>query len=189
MTDSVNRPTRSGGISIRGARTHNLKSINLDVPYNKITSFCGLSGSGKSTLAFDVLYAEGQRRYVECFSPYVRQFLEQLDKPDVDSIDGIPPAIAVAAQTSNPQSPTTVGNATETTDFLRALFGKIGEPYCPSCGKRVRRFSPETTVKEIKQLPEGSRVMIAFGPSYESATSGYESFRKEWLEKSMTDHD
>ncbi|MBR5760118.1 MAG: excinuclease ABC subunit UvrA [Thermoguttaceae bacterium] len=183
MTDPVNRPTRSGGISIRGARTHNLKSINLDVPYNRITSICGLSGSGKSTLAFDVLYAEGQRRYVECFSPYVRQFLEQLDKPDVDSIDGIPPAIAVAAQTSNPQSSTTVGNVTEITDFLRALFGKIGEPYCPSCGKRVRRFSPETTVKALKSLPEGSRVMIAFGPSFSSVSSGYESFRQEWLEK------
>lgn len=183
MTHSGNRPAKSGCVSVRGARTHNLKSIDLDIPYNRIVSFCGLSGSGKSSLAFDVLYAEGQRRYIECFSPYVRQRLEQLDKPEVDSIEGIPPAIAVAAPASGANKLATVGGATETGDYLRLLFSQIGAPYCQSCGKKVKRYSPESTVKALRSLPSGSRALIAFAPSLSSMQSGWDSFRQEWLDR------
>ena len=111
MPFSADRQQESERVSVRGARTHNLKSVNLDIPYRRITSFCGVSGSGKSSLAFDVLYAEGQRRYLECLSPHVRQKLELMDKPEADGIDGILPAIAVAEQTANPRSRATVGVA------------------------------------------------------------------------------
>ena len=124
-------------IVVRGARTHNLKNLTFRIPRNKLVVFTGLSGSGKSSLAFDTLYAEGQRRYVESLSAYARQFLEQMEKPDVDLIDGLSPAISIEQKTtgSNPRS--TVGTVTEIYDYLRLLFARIGKPYCYNCGRAI----------------------------------------------------
>src|SRR5882672_8883366 len=126
-------------IKIRGARVHNLKNIDLDIPKNKLVVITGLSGSGKSSLAFDTLYAEGQRRYVESLSAYARQFLGVMDKPDVDKIDGISPAISIDQRKAmhNPRS--TVGTITEIYDYLRLLYARIGKPHCPNCGKLIAR--------------------------------------------------
>ena len=180
MPFSADRQQESERVSVRGARTHNLKSVNLDIPYRRITSFCGVSGSGKSSLAFDVLYAEGQRRYLECLSPHVRQKLELMDKPEADGIDGILPAIAVAEQTANPRSRATVGVATETSDYLRLLFSKIGIPHCQSCGKQIRRHTPETIVEELRRFPKGSRAMIMFAPPYSTFRYGLADFERIW---------
>ena len=124
-------------IDVRGARVHNLKNLDVQIPRNKFVVITGLSGSGKSSLAFDTIYAEGQRRYVECLSAYARQFLEQVEKPDVDQIDGLSPAISIEQRTtgSNPRS--TVGTVTEIYDYLRLLFSNIGSVYCPSCDTPV----------------------------------------------------
>ena len=126
-------------IRVRGARTHNLKNINLDIPRNRLVVITGLSGSGKSSLAFDTIYAEGQRRYVESLSAYARQFLEQMEKPDVDLIEGLSPAISIEQKTtgSNPRS--TVGTVTEIYDYLRLLFAHVGQPHCPDSGEPIRR--------------------------------------------------
>lgn len=149
-------------IKVRGARLHNLKSVDVDIPRNKITVVSGVSGSGKSTLAFDTIYAEGQRRFVESLSSYARQFLERMHKPDCDSITGIPPAIAIQqnVQTRNPRS--TVGTTTEIYDYLRLLFGRIGKTYCYSCGDLVKRDTPQSIVDEILLNEEGDRVFIVF---------------------------
>src|SRR5207342_3295032 len=120
-------------IRVRGARTHNLKNINVDLPRNRLVVVTGLSGSGKSSLAFDTLYAEGQRRYVESLSAYARQFLQIMEKPDVDLIEGLSPAIAIQQKTTNKNPRSTVGTITEIYDYLRLLFSKIGIPYCPKC--------------------------------------------------------
>jgi excinuclease ABC subunit A len=122
-------------ITIKGARQHNLKNVNLDIPKNKLVVFTGLSGSGKSTLAFDTIFAEGQRRYVESLSAYARQFLQIMDKPDVDSIEGLSPSIAIQQKTTNKNPRSTVGTITEIYDYLRLLFSKIGVPHCPECSK------------------------------------------------------
>src|SRR6202790_1362629 len=126
-------------ISIRGARVHNLKNVSLDIPHDQLTVITGVSGSGKSSLAFDTIYAEGQRRYVESLSAYARQFLERMEKPDVDDIDGIAPAIAIRQKntTRNPRS--TVATTTECYDFLRLLFARIGRTFCSNCGQRVQK--------------------------------------------------
>ncbi|MCD6346620.1 MAG: excinuclease ABC subunit UvrA [Bacteroidales bacterium] len=147
-------------ISIRGGRVHNLKSIDVDLPRNKLIVVTGLSGSGKSSLAFDILFAEGQRRYVESLSAYARQFLGRLDKPDVDKISGIPPAIAIEQKvnTRNPRS--TVGTSTEIYDFLKLLFARIGKTYSPVSGKEVHRHSVGDVIDYIFNLPAGSRIMI-----------------------------
>ena len=126
-------------IRIRGARTHNLKNINLDLPRDKLVVITGLSGSGKSSLAFDTIYAEGQRRYVESLSAYARQFLEQMEKPDVDSIDGLSPAISIEQKSVSKNPRSTVGTVTEIHDYLRLLFASIGVPHCPSCGREAMR--------------------------------------------------
>ncbi|MDO4876741.1 MAG: ABC-ATPase UvrA, partial [Oscillospiraceae bacterium] len=125
-------------IRIRGAREHNLKNIDIDIPRREMVVITGLSGSGKSSLAFDTIYAEGQRRYVESLSSYARMFLGQLEKPDLDSIEGLSPAISIDQKStvSNPRS--TVGTVTEIYDYLRLLYARVGEPYCPSCGKPIR---------------------------------------------------
>ena len=124
----------SGQIRIRGARTHNLKNIDLDLPRNRLVVVTGLSGSGKSSLAFDTLYAEGQRRYVESLSTYARQFLQMMDKPDVDLIEGLSPAIAIEQKAASHNPRSTVGTVTEIYDYLRLLYARVGRPHCPVCG-------------------------------------------------------
>ncbi|MBX3043401.1 MAG: excinuclease ABC subunit UvrA [Candidatus Kapabacteria bacterium] len=149
-------------ISIRGAKLHNLKNIDVDIPRNKLTVVSGVSGSGKSTLAFDTIYAEGQRRFVESLSSYARQFLERMHKPDAESISGIPPAIAIQqnVQTRNPRS--TVGTTTEIYDYLRLLFGRIGRTVCYNCGAEVRRDTPQFVVEQIMKNEENDRIYLAF---------------------------
>src|SRR5918997_1428776 len=124
-------------ITVRGARQHNLKNINVEIPRNSFTVITGLSGSGKSSLAFDKIYAEGQRRYVETLSPYARQFLDQMERPDVDSIDGLSPAISIEQKTTSRSPRSTVGTITEIYDYLRLLYSSIGVPHCPTCGRPV----------------------------------------------------
>ena len=124
-------------LRVKGARHHNLKNINVNIPKNKIIVISGLSGSGKSTLAFDTIYAEGQRRYVESLSSYARQFLEMMDKPDVDSIDGLSPAISIQQKTTSKNPRSTVGTTTEIYDYLRLLFARIGIPHCTNCGRKI----------------------------------------------------
>lgn len=182
-SENADRPSAPRQIAVRGARAHNLKSIDLNVPYYKMTAFCGLSGSGKSSFALDVLYAEGQRRYVESFSSYARQFLEKLERPEVDKIEGIPPAVAVTARPAGQMTRSTVGTATETNDYLRLLFSKIGTPYCPSCGREVRRDSPQEIVDSLNGLEPGTKVLVAFSPSTESLRSNKPQFEEEWREK------
>ena len=147
-------------IRIRGARTHNLKNIDLDLPRNKLVILTGLSGSGKSSLAFDTLYAEGQRRYVESLSTYARQFLELMDKPDVDLIEGLSPAIAIEQKSVSHNPRSTVGTITEISDYLRLLFARIGTPYCPTHKEPLQAFSVSQIVDFLLQLPEESRLMI-----------------------------
>src|SRR5438309_6458885 len=147
-------------ILIKGAREHNLKNLDLTLPRDKLIVITGLSGSGKSSLAFDTIYAEGQRRYVESLSAYARQFLEQMDKPDVDSIEGLSPAIAIEQKTTarNPRS--TVGTVTEIYDYLRLLFARIGRPHCPQCGRPIAQQSVQQMASQILALPDGTRLMI-----------------------------
>lgn len=147
-------------IKIRGARVHNLKNIDLDIPRDKLVVMTGLSGSGKSSLAFDTIYAEGQRRYVESLSSYARQFLGQMDKPDVDEISGLSPAISIDQKTTarNPRS--TVGTVTEIYDYLRLLYARIGVPHCPKCGKEIHQQSIDQMVDQVMQLEEGTRLHI-----------------------------
>src|SRR5436190_9513301 len=147
-------------ITIRGARQHNLKNVSLELPRNRLTVVTGLSGSGKSSLAFDTIYAEGQRRYVESLSAYARQFLDQLEKPDVDSIEGLSPAISIEQKTTMRSPRSTVGTVTEVYDYLRLLFSSIGIPHCPKCGRPISRQSIDQIVQQMATLPEGERVMI-----------------------------
>jgi excinuclease ABC subunit A len=147
-------------ITVRGARQHNLKNINVEIPRDKLTVITGLSGSGKSSLAFDTIYAEGQRRYVESLSAYARQFLDQLEKPDVDSVEGLSPAISIEQKTVAKSPRSTVGTVTEIYDYLRLLFSSIGQPHCHLCNAPITRQSQENIVNGILQLPEGERVMI-----------------------------
>ncbi len=133
-------------IIIKGAREHNLKNVNLEIPRDKMVVFTGLSGSGKSSLAFDTIFAEGQRRYIESLSAYARQFLGRLDKPDVDDIEGLSPAISIdqKSHSSNPRS--TVATITEIYDYLRVLFARAGKPYCPTCGREIKKLTNEEIV-------------------------------------------
>ena len=147
-------------ITVRGARQHNLKNINVEIPRNSLTVITGLSGSGKSSLAFDTIYAEGQRRYVESLSAYARQFLDQLEKPDVDSVEGLSPAISIEQKTVSRSPRSTVGTVTEIYDYLRLLFSSIGTPHCHKCGLPITRQTVEQIVTGILALPEGERVMI-----------------------------
>jgi excinuclease ABC subunit A len=150
-------------IKIRGARVHNLKNIDLDIPKNKLVVFTGLSGSGKSSLAFDTLYAEGQRRYVESLSAYARQFLGVMDKPDVDKIEGISPAISIDQRKSTHNPRSTVGTITEIYDYLRLLYARVGKPHCPNCGKIISRQTVDQIVEQVLKLPKGSEITI-LGP-------------------------
>ncbi|MBT8346676.1 MAG: excinuclease ABC subunit UvrA [Desulfofustis sp.] len=147
-------------IRVRGARMHNLKNIDIDLPRNALVVFTGLSGSGKSTLAFDTLYAEGQRRYVESLSTYARQFLGQMDKPDVDSLEGLSPAVSIEQKTTSKNPRSTVGTVTEIYDHLRLLFARCGRPFCPECGEEIRSQSIEDMVNILLEEPEGTKVII-----------------------------
>jgi len=147
-------------IRVRGARMHNLKNIDVDLPRNALVVFSGLSGSGKSTLAFDTLYAEGQRRYVESLSTYARQFLGQMDKPDVDSLEGLSPAVSIEQKTTSKNPRSTVGTVTEIYDHLRLLFARCGRPYCPECGEEIRSQSVEDMVNILLAEPEGTKIIL-----------------------------
>lgn len=158
---------------IRGARQHNLKNLNLEIPKNKLVVITGLSGSGKSTLAFDTIYAEGQRRYVESLSAYARQFLELMEKPDVDSIDGLSPAISIQQKTTNKNPRSTVGTVTELYDYLRLLFARIGIPYCFVCGRKITSQSADSITDSILRLGENKRTLI-LGPVVRGKKGTYE---------------
>ncbi|HET7560613.1 MAG TPA: excinuclease ABC subunit UvrA [Limnochordia bacterium] len=150
----------AGQIVIRGARQHNLKNVDVEIPRDKLVVFTGLSGSGKSSLAFDTIYAEGQRRYVESLSAYARQFLGQMDKPDVDFIEGLSPAISIDQKTTSRNPRSTVGTVTEIYDYLRLLYARIGTPHCPECGRTVTRQAVEQIVDRVLALPEGTRLQV-----------------------------
>ena len=163
-TPRAARPSRSAGdapqIVVRGAREHNLRNVNVELPRDRLIVFTGLSGSGKSSLAFDTIYAEGQRRYVESLSSYARQFLGQMDKPDVDVIEGLSPAISIDQKSAGRNPRSTVGTITEVYDYLRLLFARVGEQHCFHDGTRLQRQTPQQIVDRILQLPEGTRFQV-----------------------------
>src|SRR5436190_19261562 len=147
-------------IVVRGAREHNLRNVNLDLPRNALIVFTGVSGSGKSSLAFDTLYAEGQRRYVESLSSYARQFLGQMQKPDVDLLAGLSPSISIQQKTAGRNPRSTVGTITEIHDYLRVLFARIGQGHCPQCDRPITAQTREQIVARILALPEGTRFLV-----------------------------
>jgi excinuclease ABC subunit A len=161
-------------ITIRGAREHNLKNVTLSIPRDKLVVFTGLSGSGKSSLAFDTIYAEGQRRYVESLSAYARQFLGQMEKPDVDTIEGLSPAISIDQKGTSKNPRSTVGTVTEVYDYLRLLYARVGLPHCPVCGREVRRQTVEQMADHVEKLPKGMRVMV-LGPVVKGRKGEYRS--------------
>src|SRR6266481_5865432 len=147
-------------ITIRGAREHNLKNVTLSIPRDKLVVFTGLSGSGKSSLAFDTIYAEGQRRYVESLSAYARQFLGQMEKPDVDVIEGLSPAISIDQKGTSKNPRSTVGTVTEVYDYLRLLYARVGHPHCPNCGREIQQQTVQEIVDAVQEIPEGSRILV-----------------------------
>lgn len=161
-------------IIIKGARTHNLKNIDVEIPRNKLTVITGVSGSGKSSLAFDTIYAEGQRRYVESLSSYARQFLERMDKPDVDFMQGISPAMAIQQKTTSSNPRSTVGTTTEIYDYLRLLFARIGKTISPVSGNQVKKDTPKTVIEEVlKLMDEGDRFYVLYPiPQHEKKETG-----------------
>ncbi|MFQ9697011.1 MAG: excinuclease ABC subunit UvrA, partial [Zhenhengia sp.] len=147
-------------IVIKGAREHNLKNIDLELNRDQLIVFTGLSGSGKSSLAFDTIYAEGQRRYVESLSAYARQFLGQMEKPEVDYISGLSPAISIDQKTTSKNPRSTVGTVTEIYDYLRLLFARVGVPHCPNCGKEIKKQTIDQMVDQLMELPERTKVQL-----------------------------
>ena len=147
-------------IIIQGARENNLKNVDLTIPRDKLIVFTGLSGSGKSSLAFDTIYAEGQRRYVESLSSYARMFLGQMEKPDVESISGLPPAISIDQKSTNRNPRSTVGTVTEIYDYLRLLYARIGVPHCPVCGREIKQQTVDQVVDQVMALPEGTKIQL-----------------------------
>jgi excinuclease ABC subunit A len=145
---------------IKGAREHNLKNVDLEIPRNSLVVFSGLSGSGKSSLAFDTIFAEGQRRYMESLSSYARQFLGKMDKPDVDYIEGLSPAISIEQKTTHNNPRSTVGTVTEIYDYYRLLFARIGQPHCPKCGQAIKEQSSDQIINTILSWPEGTKIQI-----------------------------
>ena len=150
----------SDRLIVRGAREHNLKDVSLDLPRDALIVFTGLSGSGKSSLAFDTIFAEGQRRYVESLSAYARQFLGQMDKPDVDFIEGLSPAVSIDQKATNRNPRSTVGTITEVYDYLRLLYARIGHPHCPVCGEPISKQTPQQIVDRVLEMPEGTRFQV-----------------------------
>ena len=165
---SRNGSTIAKQIRLRGVSVNNLQHVDLDLPHRRLIAFCGVSGSGKTSLALDTLYAEGQRRYIESFSTYTRQFLQQFDKPEAESIEGIPPSIAVTRKSASRSSRATVGSTTQINEHLQLLFSRIGEVICHGCGNRVTRESAESASDQLATLPKGTRLMIGF-PSHRGA--------------------
>ena len=161
-------------ITIRGAREHNLKNVTLSIPRDKLVVFTGLSGSGKSSLAFDTIYAEGQRRYVESLSAYARQFLGQMEKPDVDTIEGLSPAISIDQKGTSKNPRSTVGTVTEVYDYLRLLYARIGHPHCPVCGREVQRQTVDQMADHVEKLPKGTKIMV-LGPIVKGRKGEYRS--------------
>ena len=161
-------------ITIRGAREHNLKNVTLSIPRDRLVVFTGLSGSGKSSLAFDTIYAEGQRRYVESLSAYARQFLGQMEKPDVDIIEGLSPAISIDQKGTSKNPRSTVGTVTEVYDYLRLLYARVGHPHCPVCGREVQRQTVEQMADHVEKLPKGTRIMV-LGPVVKGRKGEYRS--------------
>src|SRR6195256_4362884 len=149
-------------IVVRGARVHNLKNVDFEVPHNSLTVVTGVSGSGKSSLAFDTIYAEGQRRYVESLSAYARQFLERIEKPDADVIDGIAPAVAIRQKNSTRNPRSTVATATEIYDYLRLLFARVGRTYCRQCGNEVKKDTVDEVAQAVLSLGQGTRLQVFF---------------------------
>ena len=168
----------SDSLVIRGAREHNLKNLSLELPRDQLIVFTGLSGSGKSSLAFDTIYAEGQRRYVESLSAYARQFLGQMDKPDVDFIEGLSPAISIDQKTASRNPRSTVGTVTEIHDYLRLLWARIGIPHCPNDGLPVKRQTPQQIVDQVLELPEGTRFQV-LAPVVRGRKGEYETLLKD----------
>src|SRR5438046_1653536 len=161
-------------IIVRGAREHNLKNVTVELPRDRLVVITGISGSGKSSLAFDTIYAEGQRRYVESLSAYARQFLGQVDKPDVDQIDGLSPAISIDQKGASRNPRSTVGTVTEIYDYLRLLYARVGHPHCPACAREVRRQTVEQMADHVEKLPKGTRVMV-LGPVVKGRKGEYRS--------------
>ena len=159
MSDAVKMRPREY-IKVRGACEHNLKNIDVDIPRNELVVLTGLSGSGKSSLAFDTIYAEGQRRYMESLSSYARQFLGQMEKPNVEKIEGLSPAISIDQKSTNRNPRSTVGTVTETYDYFRLLYARIGIPHCPNCGREISRQSVDQMVDQIMSLPEGTKLQL-----------------------------
>src|ERR687887_982211 len=153
--------TSNDSIVIRGARVHNLKNVTVEIPHNALTVVTGVSGSGKSSLAFDTVYAEGQRRYVESLSAYARQFLERMERPSVDFIDGLSPAVAIEQKNPTKTSRSTVGTATEIYDYLRLLWARIGRTFCPKCGRELRPDTVQSVADAVSALPTGTRYSVA----------------------------
>ena len=181
MPPAKKKPVYSAGvISVRGAREHNLKNINVEVPRDKLIALTGLSGSGKSSLAFDTIYAEGQRRYVESLSAYARQFLGQMDKPDVDVIEGLSPAISIDQKTASKNPRSTVGTITEIYDYLRLLWARIGVQHCPKDGIALQRQTPQQIVDRILELPAGTRFQV-LAPVVRGRKGEYENLLGELL--------
>src|SRR5699024_8160089 len=145
---------------VRGAREHNLRGIDVDLPRDSMIVFTGLSGSGKSSLAFDTIFAEGQRRYVESLSAYARQFLGQMDKPDVDFIEGLSPAVSIDQKSTSHNPRSTVGTITEIYDYLRLLYSRAGVPYCPVCGERISKQTPQQIVDQLLEMAQGTRFQV-----------------------------
>src|SRR5499426_3092193 len=177
MSASVNEK-----IIVRGARVHNLKNIDFEVPHNAMTVVTGVSGSGKSSLAFDTIYAEGQRRYVESLSAYARQFLEQMEKPDVESIEGLSPAISIEQKTTSRNPRSTVGTVTEIYDYLRLLFARVGLPHCPQCGRPIARQSVQQIVDQVMGLPAGARIQV-LAPIVRGRKGEYKKELREMMRK------
>src|SRR5512132_2363406 len=165
-------------ITVHGARQHNLKNIDVEIPRNTFTVITGLSGSGKSSLAFDTIYAEGQRRYVETLSPYARQFLDQMERPEVDSIDGLSPAISIEQKTTSRSPRSTVGTVTEIYDYLRLLYSSIGIPHCPDCGFEIARQSTEQILQQVIGMKD-ERVMI-LAPVVRGRKGEYKKELEKW---------
>lgn len=147
-------------IKIKGAKENNLKNIDLEIPRDKLVVFTGLSGSGKSTLAFDTIFAEGQRKYMESLSSYARMFMGQMEKPDVESIEGLSPAISIDQKTTSNNPRSTVGTVTEIYDYLRLLYARVGVPHCPKCGREIEKITVDQIAEQVMAMPAGSKILV-----------------------------